>query len=110
MNTGSPQEMLQGLTDRLPKALPLTAKDPKPLSSAQMAKGAVTVIPPEGYCVDGAASSDMFALMARCDALGAAPTGATTPRGIITVSLVASSADALPPPSALAAGKQVARD
>ena len=70
------------------------------LSQAKMAQGAVTVVPPEGFCIDKSTLKARFALMARCDRLGAPQaTGSAAPVGIITVSLAPATADrTLPQP------------
>ncbi|QFT58446.1 hypothetical protein FIU94_06360 [Sulfitobacter sp. THAF37] len=64
----------------------LTA-DPKPLSQADMAGGAVTLVAPSGFCIDSASLKSRFALMARCDRLGAPSAAGAAPLGVITVSL-----------------------
>ncbi|KEJ91048.1 hypothetical protein [Sulfitobacter donghicola] len=58
-----------------------------PLTQAQMMRGKVTLVPPSGYCIDAASLSQSFAIMARCDKLGAktGETGAVA--GLLTVSL-----------------------
>lgn len=61
--------------------------DPKPLSQADMAGGIVTLVAPSGFCIDSASLKQRFALMARCDRLGAAAAAGAAPLGVITVSL-----------------------
>lgn len=80
-----------------------------PLRQAMMMRGAVTLVPPPGYCIDPESLSQSFALMARCDNLGA-PTGGTgAPVGVLTVSLARSGPDtALPPAAQLAAAAGLA--
>jgi hypothetical protein len=58
-----------------------------PLTQASMMRGNVTLVPPSGYCIDADSLTQSFALMARCDALGAATGGFGAPAGILTVSL-----------------------
>lgn len=77
-----------------------------PLKQARMAGGAVRLVPPQGFCIDRPSLSPTFALLARCDVLGA-ETAANAPNVIITVSISPASANAdLPDPAAtaLAAG------
>lgn len=70
-----------------------------PLTQAKMMRGNVTLVPPIGYCIDAESLSQSFALMARCDTLGAATGGASAPLGVITVSLVRNAKNAaLPTP------------
>lgn len=56
------------------------------LSQAPMAFGAITLVPPKGYCIDGDSLKPRFALLARCDRLGADGHNGT-PIGVITVSV-----------------------
>lgn len=66
---------------------------------AQMAFGAVTLIPPKGYCVDTRTLSQQFAMLARCDVLGAPDDVSDTPLGMIAVSFAdVGEADTLPSP------------
>jgi hypothetical protein len=77
----------------------LAPRDAKPLSQARMAGGAVTLVAPSGFCIDSGSLEARFALMARCDALGANAAAAGAPLGLITVSLVPSApGTALPTP------------
>jgi hypothetical protein len=71
-----------------------TALPPVPLVQAQMMNGKVTLVPPTGYCIDPESLSQSFALMARCDTLGAATGGTGAPAGVLTVSFARSDADA----------------
>jgi hypothetical protein len=62
------------------------ALPPVPLSQALMMRGQVTLVPPRGYCIDPESLSQSFALMARCDTMGAATGGNGAPIGVLTVS------------------------
>ncbi|NNE53887.1 MAG: hypothetical protein HKN30_15975 [Sulfitobacter sp.] len=74
------------------------------LQQLQMASGAVTLVPPEGYCIDRRSVRRRFALMARCDVLGLEGAGRGAPLGVIIVSLTPLAADApLPTPQQNAA-------
>lgn len=84
--------LLAGLTPPKDAALPTV-----PLTQASMMRGNVTLVPPRGYCIDADSLTQSFALMARCDALGAATGGAGAPAGILTVSLSRSAKDAILP-------------
>ncbi|MFT6025598.1 MAG: hypothetical protein ACI9PY_003741 [Ascidiaceihabitans sp.] len=66
-----------------------------PLTQAQMMRGAVTLVPSSGYCIDASSLKQNFALLARCDTLGAKNGALDAPLGIMTVSLVESSLPAL---------------
>lgn len=63
-----------------------TALPPVPLTKAMMMQGKVALVPPRGYCIDPESLTQSFALMARCDALGAAEGGSGAPIGVLTVS------------------------
>jgi hypothetical protein len=57
-------------------------------SQVNMAGGAVILKAPRGFCIDGHSLKQRFALMARCDKLGApAAAAGAAPLGVITVSL-----------------------
>ena len=58
-----------------------------PLARANLGGGILTLVPPEGFCVDPSTLQDRFALMARCDALGASDGFSGQPRVLITASL-----------------------
>ncbi|WP_299721903.1 hypothetical protein [uncultured Tateyamaria sp.] len=58
------------------------------LPFAQLARGAVTIVPPVGYCVDKRSLRARFALMARCDTLGGTATFGA-PLALITAAAVA---------------------
>jgi hypothetical protein len=69
------------------------------LAQAPMAFGAVTLVPPKGYCIDGESLKPRFALMARCDRLGA-ENGSGAPVGVITISVTPTrGADSVPTPA-----------
>ena len=73
---------------------------------AQMAFGDVTLVPPPGFCIDTRSLSEQFAMMARCDVLGAPEAPGDTPLGMITVSLSAETTDpSLPSPAQTAAAQ-----
>jgi hypothetical protein len=86
-------------TDAAPKA-----KQTVPLIKAQMVQGAVTLVPPSGYCIDRASLTQSFALMARCDLLNAKNGALDAPIGLLTASLANSSGHALSPADLAAAG------
>jgi len=56
------------------------------LPRANMMRGQVVLVPPQGYCVDKTALQNNFAILARCDALGARSRYASSV-GIITVAI-----------------------
>ena len=80
MDTGT--TLLAGLAPLEDAALPAV-----PLTQAMMMRGGVTLVPPSGYCIDPESLSHKFALMARCDNMGAATGGEGAPAGVLTVSL-----------------------
>jgi len=57
------------------------------LPFARLARGAVTLVPPVGYCVDKRSLRASFALMARCDTLGGTATFGA-PLALITAATV----------------------
>ena len=57
-----------------------------PTRQATMARGAVMLVPPQGYCFDNRALGQRFALMARCDVVSGTGSAAA-PRSVITISL-----------------------
>lgn len=67
-----------------------TALPAVPLTQALMMGGQLTLVPPAGYCIDPESLSQSFALMGRCDAMGAATGGAGAPVGVMTVSIARS--------------------
>ena len=74
--------LLAGLAPPEDAALPAV-----PLTQALMMRGKITLVPPKGYCIDPETLSQSFALMARCDNMGAATGGEGSPAGLLTVSL-----------------------
>jgi len=80
-------------------ALGDTALPAVPLTQALMMRGAVTLVPPTGYCIDPDSLTQSFAVMARCDTLGADTGSHGAPAGVLAVSLSRQAADA-PLPSA----------
>ncbi|MCX7565720.1 hypothetical protein OS189_05150 [Sulfitobacter sp. F26169L] len=87
-----------GLLDNL-KPPSDAALPPAPLTQALMMRGKVTLVPPTGFCIDPESLSQSFALMARCDTLGAATGGAGAPLGMMTVSFARNTKN-IPLPSA----------
>lgn len=83
--TGSGSNFLAGLAPPEDAALPAV-----PLSQAFMMHGNVTLVPPTGYCIDPESLSQRFAMMARCDNLGAATGGEGAPLGVLMVSFARS--------------------
>lgn len=77
---GQGQELLGGLS---------LAPAPKgfALVQTEMASGALTLVPPQGYCIDRRGLTPDFGLIARCDVLGAEGAVAAKPIGIFTVSI-----------------------
>lgn len=73
------------------------------LSQARMAFGSVMLVPPQGYCIDRASLKQQFAMMARCDKLGAPSASSAEPLAIITASFSAIGPDAGLPDSASSA-------
>ncbi|MEP1767092.1 MAG: hypothetical protein ABJJ53_10715 [Sulfitobacter sp.] len=71
-----------------------TALPAVPLTQALMMRGAVTLVPPTGYCIDPDSLTQSFAMMARCDTLGAATGSSGAPAGLLTVSLSRMAKDA----------------
>ncbi|MFK7834647.1 MAG: hypothetical protein AB8B60_00375 [Sulfitobacter sp.] len=77
------------------------------LSQADLAFGAVTLVPPRGFCIDKRSLRQRFALMARCDKLGAPSAAAGAPIGIITASVSAAGTSGLPSPEQTALAFQL---
>jgi hypothetical protein len=77
--------LLANLTPPEDAALPAV-----PLTQAMMMRGSLTLVPPNGYCIDAESLTQSFALMARCEALGATTQNADAPVGVMTVSLARS--------------------
>lgn len=88
----------------------ITAKpNAKALTQASMASGAVTLVPPRGYCIDGQSLKPRFALLARCDRLGAENSNGA-PIGVITVSVAPARGNiALPTPAETAAASALTK-
>lgn len=84
--------LLAGLTPPADTALPAV-----PLKQALMMRGKVTLVPPDGYCIDPESLNQSFALLARCDALGASTGGSGAPVGLMTVSLTRTGNQKQPP-------------
>ena len=79
-----------------------------PLTQALMMRGGVTLVPPSGYCIDPESLSQSFALMARCEALGAETGSGAAPAGVMTVSFVRSgSAPSMPSAQELASASDL---
>lgn len=89
-------------------APPATPKQP-PVTHASLSNDAIKISAPSGFCIDGQSIGPNFALMARCDALGAARSAAAAPLGLITVSVLPSSEDGgLPNPAQIATAANLA--
>ncbi len=71
----------------------LGATAPEGLAFAELGRGAVTLVPPDGFCIDPRSLRASFALIARCDTLGGGQ-GRGQPLAIITATTVPSSAEA----------------
>ncbi|MEM6758950.1 MAG: hypothetical protein AAF601_05675 [Pseudomonadota bacterium] len=65
------------------------------VQSASLSDGAVLLAAPNGFCVDPSSIERGFALMARCDTLGATGSG-RAPLALITATTLAISSEALP--------------
>ena len=63
------------------------------LSQTLMANGAFTLVPPDGFCIDRSSLQQQFALMSRCDTLGAPSLAGGAPIGLITISVAALAPD-----------------
>jgi len=57
------------------------------LKSADMARGAIALTPPDGFCIDKTALKQTFAVLARCDSLGGVGGALDAPLGMIVVSI-----------------------
>lgn len=62
-----------------------------PPTEVTLADGDVTVVAPDGYCVDPRSAQDDFALIARCDTLGGRSRLFSAPLALITISVAAGS-------------------
>lgn len=58
-----------------------------PTREVSLADGAVTLVPPDGYCVDTKTARQTFAIIARCDLLGAKALGHAGPAVVFTASV-----------------------
>ncbi len=57
------------------------------LLSAEMAKGAIKLVPPDGFCIDRRGLRQNFAVLARCDSLGGRGGAQDAPLGLISVAI-----------------------
>jgi hypothetical protein len=85
---GTSFSLLEKAKDLKPEATPMV-----PLLKAQMAKGAVTLVPPSGYCIEPSSLTQNFAAMARCDLLDAENGALDAPIGLLTASVAKSKAN-----------------
>jgi len=93
-----------------PNDAPAEGETAVALSQTQMANGAFTLVPPQGFCVDKSSLNQRFALLARCDTLGVPNGGGGAPVGILTVSVVPKGISAaLPTPQETADALKLAR-
>ncbi len=74
-------------------AFPVPMAKAKPLSQTKLGGGAFTLVAPPGFCIDGKSVQRQFAVMARCDVLGAPQAAGHAPLAVITVSVLPSGAD-----------------
>lgn len=74
-------------------------------SRASLGRGAVSLVPPSGFCIDTRSLRQSFAIMARCDTLGALAL-ADAPLAVITATTVAPQADVAIDPAALQANTE----
>ena len=72
-------------------------------SGAAKMAGGVELVAPDGFCIDQTSLEARFAVMARCDGLGAPASAGAAPRGLITVSLTQSKPGSLPSAQQIAA-------
>ena len=80
------------------------------LSQSQMADGAFTLVPPEGFCIDKRSLKQRFALLTRCEALAAPGAGGGAPVAILTVSATPNGTSGpLPTPQQTAAAAKLTR-
>ena len=63
---GTSFSLLEKANDVTPETTPMV-----PLLKAQMASGAVTLVPPSGYCIEPSSLTPKFAAIARYDLLEA---------------------------------------
>lgn len=90
--TDASNALLAGFSPPSDAALPAP-----PLLQALMMRGKVTLVPPQGFCIDPDSLTQSFALMARCDTLGADTGTGGAPIGVLTVSFARSAAGATLP-------------
>lgn len=81
---------------------------PVALSQSKMAFGAVTLVPPTGFCIDKSSLKQNFALMAPCERLGAPSAAGGAPTGILTASFSSASSGSVPTPLDTAAALELA--
>lgn len=106
---GQPALLLQRAMDVMPDLPALQQRSVVPLTQAAMAQGAVVLVPPKGYCIDGATLTPRFAIMARCDVLGAANASSDAPLGLLTVSMSPATTSALPTVQAISGAAKLAQ-
>ena len=85
---GTSFRLLEKAKDVTPEETPMV-----PLLKAQMATGAVTLVPPSGYCIEPSSLTQNFAAMARCDLLDIENGALDAPIGLLTVSVAKSKAN-----------------
>ncbi|MEX0371032.1 MAG: hypothetical protein AB3N09_10395 [Tateyamaria sp.] len=74
-------------------------------SKASLGRGTVSLVPPDGFCIDTRSVRQSFAIMARCDTLGA-PVLTDAPLAVITATTIAAQTDAAIDPARLEAGTE----
>ncbi|MFK7876423.1 MAG: hypothetical protein AB8B71_11690 [Paracoccaceae bacterium] len=89
---GDGTDFLEALRAK-PGATETSARPNVALVSATMAQGAIKLTPPDGYCIDRRDLSQSFAVMARCDRLGAKNAAQDAPLGLILAEFVAAPSD-----------------
>lgn len=117
MNTGICKSLLLGLAVVLTGCsesdalgflqdgiVPGIAKTAKPFAQVGMAQGALTLVPPEGFCIDPKSVTQNFAIMARCDVLGDRSSAQDAPLGVVTISLARSAGTGAVSASTLSGG------
>ena len=104
MNTWSFKALLAGATclalagcDDI--ANPAGSASGNGLAFAKLARGAVYLVPPAGYCIDKRSVRASFAIMARCDTLGGTATYGA-PLAVMTAATVDQNATATAAPAA----------
>ena len=90
-------EQIENRFSLIPRLGGDTPEEPKrpdvALARANLVGGALSLVPPEGYCVDKRGLRDDFAIVARCDSLGSETTDFDASLGLILVSATAVSGD-----------------